>query len=209
MKVEVRSGEVKIAGYVNAVGRESRQMFSAKKGKPFIEIVDPGTFQKAINKADEVRLLFNHDKSRQLGSTKDNSLNLYEDSIGLYAEATIRDDEVVEKARNKELRGWSFGFVDQQESWVDGEPLIRHLNNIDLTEVSVLTNTPAYVAMSIETRSEDVATVLERRYLEEDVNSYDIEDKTEQEIEDEASWELENLKIQNELLKIKGANYNA
>ena len=45
---------------------------------------------------------------------KSGNLELYEDNIGLRAIATVTDEQVIEKARNKELRGWSFGFVSEK-----------------------------------------------------------------------------------------------
>ena len=35
---------------------------------------------------------------------------LYEDNIGLRAIVEITDSDVIEKAKKKKLRGWSFGF---------------------------------------------------------------------------------------------------
>ena len=59
-------------------------------------------------------LLFNHDKNRNLGSIENGNLELYEDNIGLRAIATVTDEQVIKKAKNKELRGWSFGFVSEK-----------------------------------------------------------------------------------------------
>ena len=59
-------------------------------------------------------LLFNHNKNRKLGSIENGNLELYEDNIGLRAIATVTDEQIIEKARNKELCGWSFGFVSEK-----------------------------------------------------------------------------------------------
>ena len=114
MRIEIRSDSVLIEGYVNAVARDSRPMRDRKTGKRFVEQIVPGAFQRAL-KHNEVDLLLNHDKSRNLGSTKTN-LTLYEDSIGLRARAEITDPEVIQKAREKKLRGWSFGFYERDAS---------------------------------------------------------------------------------------------
>lgn len=142
-------------GYVNAVGRDSR-VLPSPKGK-FIEQIKPKTFQRALEKADNVDLLFNHQKNRKLGSTKEGSLELYEDNIGLRAIATVLDDEVVKKAKNGELKGWSFGFYTNKDTWEDGKDGIqrRYLEDIDLLEVSILDKTPAYIATTIEQRGEE------------------------------------------------------
>lgn len=146
-------------GYVNAVGRDSR-VLPSPKGK-FIEQIKPKTFQRALERADNVDLLFNHKKDRKLGSTKEGNLELYEDNIGLRAIATVSDDEVIKKAKNGGLRGWSFGFYTNKDSWEEGPDGIqrRYLEDIDLLEVSILDKTPAYIATTIEQRGkEDVLT---------------------------------------------------
>lgn len=142
-------------GYVNAVGRDSR-VLPSPKGK-FIEQIKPKTFQRALERADNVDLLFNHQKNRKLGSTKEGNLELYEDNIGLRAIATVSDDEVIKKAKNGELRGWSFGFYTNKDSWEEGPDGIqrRYLEDIDLLEVSILDKTPAYIATTIEQRGEE------------------------------------------------------
>lgn len=142
-------------GYVNAVGRDSR-VLPSPKGK-FIEQIKPKTFQRALERADNVDLLFNHQKNRKLGSTKEGNLELYEDNIGLRAIATVSDDEVIKKAKNGGLRGWSFGFYTNKDSWEEGPDGIqrRYLEDIDLLEVSILDKTPAYIATTIEQRGEE------------------------------------------------------
>ena len=94
MKIEIRgNSSVHIEGYVNAVGRDSRILNSPTKGS-FVEMIEPGTFGKALERAENVDLLLNHNKDRKLGSTSVGNLALNEDSIGLRAEADIKDAEV-------------------------------------------------------------------------------------------------------------------
>lgn len=209
MKIEIRNNQMKLSGYVNAVGRESRVMYNKDKEKTFVETVQPKTFEKALLKGEEVRLLFNHNPSRELESTSSGNFKLYEDSIGLYADATITDPEVIEEARNGNLTGWSFGFIDQRETWVESEqePLKRSLTDIKLTEVSVLNKMPAYVAMSIETRCQEEATVEEIRYLEDREVELVEEADTRNEQEnntDEQREKQDHLKLEIEVLRLKG-----
>lgn len=153
MKVEIRSDSVEIEGYVNAVGRESRPLRDADGY--FTEIVEPGTFARALQRGKRDMLL-DHDYGRVIGKEGEN-LTLVEDNIGLLARATVTDPEVIEKAKRGELRGWSFGFLvlKQRRAERDGMPL-RTLEEIDLREVSLIDDrmTPAYVATSVHTRSE-------------------------------------------------------
>lgn len=164
MQIEIRSSnEAVISGYVNAVERDSRIMPKGKGAtavRSFVERVRAGTFDKAIKRGTPIELRFNHDKI--IGDTTSN-LELYEDNIGLYARAIISDTQVIEKAQRGELRGWSFGFIAEGETWdKEGEIDRRTLEDIDLKEVSILDKTPAYFGTSVEVREEE-SNVFETR----------------------------------------------
>ena len=164
LQIEIRSSnEAVISGYVNAVERDSRIMPKGKGAtavRSFVERVRAGTFDKAIKRGTPIELRFNHDKI--IGDTTSN-LELYEDNIGLYARAIISDTEVIEKAQRGELRGWSFGFIAEGETWdKEGELDRRTLEDIDLKEVSILDKTPAYFGTSVEVRGEE-SNVFETR----------------------------------------------
>lgn len=174
MQIEIRSeNEAVLSGYVNAVERDSRIMPKGKGAtavRSFVERVRAGAFDKALKRGKPIELRFNH--GRKLGDTESN-LELYEDNIGLYARAVISDREVIEKARKNELRGWSFGFVAEGESWdKEGEIDRRTLEDIDLREVSVLDVTPAYVGTSVEVRGEE-SNVFETRGIAESIKTLD------------------------------------
>lgn len=157
MRIEIRGNQVLLDGYVNAVARDSRTLPSPK-GK-FVEQIMPQTFQRALDKADDVALLFNHNKDRQLGSIKAGNLELFEDNIGLRAICTVSDDEIRQKAEEGLLKGWSFGFIANKDSWEEAKNGLqrRFVEDLDLLEVSILDKTPAYVGTSIEKRGEDEA----------------------------------------------------
>ena len=156
MKVNVRADKVEIEGYVNAIERDSKPLWS-RVGQ-FIERICKGAFKKALKRNDDVHILLNHDWSRDLGSTKQGNLELEEDNIGLKARAIITDPEVVKKARSGELVGWSFGFTDRdvENSVRDGMPH-RAVRDLDLAEVSILDKrkSPAYEGTLITARAED------------------------------------------------------
>ena len=124
----------------------------------FIERICKGAFKKAIERNDNVRILLNHDWCRDLGGTKDGNLELHEDNIGLHARATITDKEVIDKAREGSLIGWSFGFKDREvENNVEQGIPIRDVRDLDLYEVSILDSTrePAYEGTLISVRSDE------------------------------------------------------
>ena len=156
MNITIRADSVEIDGYVNAVERKSKPLMS-RVGQ-FIERICKGAFKKAIERNDNIRLLLNHDWERDLGGTKDGNLELTEDNIGLHARATITDKDVVRKARNGELVGWSFGFTDRDvaNSEENGIPT-REVRDMDLYEVSLLDRSkiPAYDGTLVSVRADE------------------------------------------------------
>jgi HK97 family phage prohead protease len=162
MEIRVKDDHVEIEGYVNAIERNSRPLWS-RIGQ-FMERVCKGAFTKALERNDDVKLLLNHDRERELGSTKQGNLELHEDSIGLHARAIITDEDVCMKARNGDLVGWSFGFYDTPggvEQSIDEETRlpVRKLRDLDLREVSILDRKkcPAYEGTLVAVRSDEKA----------------------------------------------------
>lgn len=156
MKINIREDKVEIEGYVNAIERYSKPLMS-RIGQ-FLERICKGAFKKAIKRNNDIHILLNHDWGRDLGSTKLGNLELKEDNIGLHARATITDKEVVEKAKNGELVGWSFGFSDRDvENGINNQGIpTRAVRDLDLYEVSILDRrkTPAYEGTLISARAE-------------------------------------------------------
>lgn len=162
MRIEIRNDSVLLDGYVNAVGRDSKPIITPR-GK-VVEQIEPRAFQKALDRAENVDLLLDH--NRKLGSTKEKNLELFEDNIGLRAICTITDAEVIQKAKEKKLKGWSFGqYVnkDRVEERADTIPR-RHVEDLDLFEVSIIDDkmSPCYVGTSIEQRA-DKEVITEQR----------------------------------------------
>ena len=193
MRIEIRSDSVILDGYVNVTLRESR-ILPSPRGR-FVEEIKPKTFERSLMKNSSVDLLFNHDRSRKLGSTKEGNLELREDNVGLRAIATVTDEVVIDKARKGELRGWSFGFAVLKDMWITRDDGIhkRSVEELDLFEVSVLDKTPAYVATSIEARGEDESSLTETRIEEFEAKIVDSSPKTEDKTE-----KLEETNQQNE-----------
>ena len=148
-------GSLEISGYVNAVDRYSKELYS-ERGK-FIEKVKPKTFNKALARADNIDMLLNHDVRCKLASTMNQTLELREDNIGLFAKAIIHDKDVIAEAHQGNLKGWSFGFRALSDTWEEEQPVARRtLEDIDLMEVSLLTIEPAYIATSVQVRAEGI-----------------------------------------------------
>ena len=177
MNIEVRADDtVRIEGYVNATKKKSRPVITPH-GK-CIEMVEERAFENAINRAGDVSVTVDHDSSHIYASTKDNTLKLYEDGIGLHADVLITDKSVVEIAKQGKIRGWSFGMynvVDELEQRADGELPIRHIKSLDLDHITLVVNkVPCYSATSVEVRA-DSETDIETRAVDSNVNLSVIE----------------------------------
>jgi len=126
---------------------------------PFTEIVKPGAFKRSIQSRNRMMLLWNHDTSNPLASTRNGSLQLAEDARGLKVTATLPDTtlgrDIAELVRTGVIDAMSFGFSVKKDSWSqDGQT--RYLEDVSLYEVS-LVSTPAYEQTSgtVSVRSVD------------------------------------------------------
>ena len=155
MEIRLKDDSVEITGYVNAIERNSKPLMS-RVGQ-FIERICKGAFKKALKRNNDVHILLNHDWNKDLGSTKQGNLELEEDNIGLRVRACITDKDVIQKARNGELVGWSFGFQDREvENTIERGMPHRAVKDLDLAEVSILDKrkSPAYDGTLIMARDE-------------------------------------------------------
>lgn len=193
LKIEVRNDSVTIDGYVNAVERLSRPIKDARG--EYREMIKAGAFQRALDKAENVYVLLDHDETRQLASVKEKNADLYEDNIGLRAKVVITDSEVIEKARQGKLRGWSFGFISQSDEFKKSDDCeIRVVSELDLFEVSLIDDRalPCYVGTSVETRTDGEYLVEKRGGKFEKVEIIDTPEKADYK---EFENRLKNLKI--------------
>jgi len=170
MKIIIRSDHVHIEGYVNAVERLSKPI--TERLGTFRERVKAGTFKKALKRAEDIRILSNHEWSKDLGGIRDGNLHLDEDAIGLRAEADIYDADVIEDAKAGNLVGWSFGFypIESRDTSEDGMP-IKELIDIDLKEVSLLNrkHIPAYDGTLVMVRDNEPKMVIGESMMDDDM----------------------------------------
>jgi hypothetical protein len=198
MNFEIRDGRLHLAGYVNAVERDSKVIMTAR-GR-CVEQVAAGAFAASMADGHEIRMMLDH--KRNIGTTTDGTLSLKEDNIGLYAEASTDDEELMMLAGKGELRGWSFGFVakdDEIEERSGKEPR-RRVKALDLQEVSILSVMPAYNGTSIECRSYDECA------LPEDVDIVDdgVDDGTVEDVDTVDTSAVDELRAYAKLMKMKG-----
>lgn len=203
MRIEIRDNKAILDGYVNAVCRDSKPLLSPQG--LFVEQIKEGVFQRALSKAQDVKLLFNHLENRELGSIVNGNLQLFEDSIGLRAICTVDDPEVVQKARENKLKGWSFGFYSNKDDWQQAEPYQRRfIEDMDLLEVSILDKTPAYNGTSIESRdNKEVLAETRGDNFHAVIEDLSQEQQVEQVEEVEETRGFDNSKYTLEILKLK------
>jgi HK97 family phage prohead protease len=165
-----------IIGYVNVPGRESKPLTVPGIGR-VIEVIEQRAFQRAIDAAKKVSLLLDHRPGRTLADTSGGTLKLYEDEVGLRAEAQVTDAEVIQAAHDKKLKGWSFNMKQIRDSIEQrGEGLlpIRRISDFLMDEVSIIKDlNPCYSSMSVETRADGEETHMEIRGVTVDFSFYD------------------------------------
>lgn len=117
---------------------------------PFIETIKPGAFKRSLQGRHRMMLLWNHNASEPLASTRNGSLKLVEDARGLKVTAKLANTQtgrdVAELIRSGVIDAMSFGFQVKKDSWSsDGNQ--RTLEEVAIHEVS-LTSFPAYEGTS-------------------------------------------------------------
>jgi HK97 family phage prohead protease len=128
----------------------------------FFEEIKPGAFSRAISEKQDVRCLMNHDANLLLGRTKSGTLELREDTNGLYFDDNTPDTQnardLHELLARGDVDGCSFSFQVMKQAWreerqADGTMLtIREIEDLDLFDVGPVTF-PAYPDTSVDSRS--------------------------------------------------------
>lgn len=161
MKIEERADGLHIYGYVNVTGKISKPLITPY-GK-CLETIEERAFEKAISKNGDISLTVDHDNTHVYASTRDSTLTLEEDAIGLKAQVLITDTTIIELARKGKIKGWSFGMynvIDELEQRSEGQLPIRHVKEFDLDHVTLVINkSPCYAATSVEVRADDEVSV--------------------------------------------------
>ena len=191
---------MKVGGYINVTERESEMLYSKRSGKWFKEIMKRGVFQRAIDKAKEIPLLFEHDWNKKLADTRNNTLTLKEDNIGLKFEAIIEDRSVYEQVKAGVINSCSFGFRALEESIepINSRLEKRTVSGIELLEVSLVKN-PAYVGSLAEVRAYEEEVAKDEVVVEETTPEAEVtEEVREAESETDDRESKESLEESNE-----------
>lgn len=135
----------------------------------FREQFKRGAFTESLTNEDQLAL-WSHDTSKVLGRTKNGTLRLFEDEIGLRFELDLLDttlgDDAYKTIKRGDVDGVSFGFSMLKQEWDEADPdnVIRTITKAKLLEISPVAF-PAYPDSEVSARSSDPYEqhVLEKR----------------------------------------------
>lgn len=130
------------------------------------ESVAQGAFSRTIS--GDIRALINHDTTLVLGRTKANTLELREDTHGLWGHIDINPNDVdamnlYERVKRGDVDQCSFGFeIRSQDTDIKEDGSIHWtIKDVDLFEVSCCTF-PAYEQTNISARTAERDDIQER-----------------------------------------------
>lgn len=154
-----------IEGYFAVFNRETELWPGA------YEEIEPGAFENTLS--NDIRALINHETRLVLGRNKAGTLELREDSYGLWGRIKINPNDtdamnLYERVKRGDVDQCSFGFniVREDVEWRDDGSVKWTIREVDLHEVSVVTF-PAYEDTGVAARQKQVeehrARLLEAR----------------------------------------------
>ena len=123
----------------------------------FRERILPSAFRRDVEDNNEVFAFVNHSHDQVLARRSTGTLELNNSEEGLTFSAappnTTYANDLVENLRRGDVDGVSFGFKRRTDRWAieDGED-VRELVDVELREVSIVFNNPAYPATSASVR---------------------------------------------------------
>lgn len=129
------------------------------------ESIAPGAFSETLG--DDVRALIDHETMYVLGRNKAGTLELREDSHGLWGSVLINPNDqdamnLYARVQRGDVDQCSFGFDILAESEVrEGMNVHWTIEKVKLYEVSCCTF-PAYAETSIKARTDDYNKIIER-----------------------------------------------
>lgn len=135
-------------------------------GPGMSESIAPGAFASSIS--GDIRALINHDTTLVLGRTKAGTLELREDSHGLWGSIKVNPNDrdalnLYERVKRGDVDQCSFGFNIRSEDTDIREDGSVHwtIKDVELFEVSACTF-PAYEETNISAREKDRDAILKR-----------------------------------------------
>lgn len=131
------------------------------------ESIAPGAFTNSMS--NDVRALINHDTTLVLGRTSAHTLELREDSHGLWGRINVnpKDSDAMnlyERVKRGDVNQCSFGFniISEETDFREDGSVHWTITEADLHEVSVCTF-PAYEETAVSARAHDLEEIKKRQ----------------------------------------------
>lgn len=136
-------------------------------GAGMSEEVAPGAFSETLS--GDIRALVNHDTTLVLGRTSAHTLDLREDTRGLWGSISINPNDtdamnLYQRVKRGDVSQCSFGFdiIEEDTEIRESGDVHWTIKKVKLYEVSCCTF-PAYESTNISARSEERDRLLERK----------------------------------------------
>ena len=131
------------------------------------ESVAPGAFSETLG--NDIRALVNHNDTLVLGRNKAGTLELREDSHGLWGKIKVNPNDsdamnLYERVKRGDVNQCSFGFMieDEETEFREDGSIHWTIRKVKLFEVSVCTF-PAYEATEVSARKADYEAIQKRK----------------------------------------------
>ncbi len=131
------------------------------------ESVAPGAFSETLG--NDIRALVNHNDTLVLGRNKAGTLELREDSHGLWGKIKVNPNDsdamnLYERVKRGDVNQCSFGFMieDEETEFREDGSIHWTIRKVNLFEVSVCTF-PAYAATEVSARKADYEAIQKRK----------------------------------------------
>lgn len=131
------------------------------------ESVAPGAFSETLG--NDIRALVNHNDTLVLGRNKAGTLELREDSHGLWGKIKVNPNDsdamnLYERVKRGDVNQCSFGFMieDEETEFREDGSIHWTIRKVNLFEVSVCTF-PAYEATEVSARKADYEVIQKRK----------------------------------------------
>lgn len=153
-RADEESKDLYIEGYFAVFNRETELWPGA------YEEIAPGAFANTLS--NDIRALINHEPRLVLGRNKAGTLELREDTYGLWGRVKINPNDtdamnLYERVKRGDVDQCSFGFniIREDTEWREDGSVKWTIREVDLHEVSVVTF-PAYEDTGVVARQKQV-----------------------------------------------------
>jgi HK97 family phage prohead protease len=151
----------------------------------FREIITETAFRKTVSDKSNVYAYYNHNDSKILGSTNSGTLELRNESDGLYCKLhlgnTTYANDLWEITKRNDCNTLSFGFIPHE---VENRGNLRYLKSVHLKEISFGVSQPAYeqtasIAYTRNKNKKDYTNMEKKNLITRSINAEVLEELVE------------------------------